>query len=166
MYLFCPICRSIAVWSVNFVPFLNEMGLDFKPDLLWSNGATAGLNLGQSMLIQVSSLCSLTKIGLGLTELGQVHSSNLLCFLNLFLVRLDLALKLVHEGLHPLVILPVLISCVSQLLDPPLSSPQVLLGICEAPIFSLQFRFQLPDPGLHLVDCLLASLQSIGFSLS
>merc|ERR1719232_2137646 len=78
---------------------------------------------------------------------------------------LDLALELIQKGLHPLMVLPVLISSIGQLLDPPLSPSQVLLGISKAPVLSFKLRLQLPNPGLHLVHCLLASLQGIHLSL-
>ena len=52
-----------------------------------------------------------------LAELGQVEGCDLLGLLNLLLVGLDLALQLVNETLHPLVVLPVLVLLVAQLLD-------------------------------------------------
>ena len=54
---------------------------------------------------------------LGLPKLGQVEGGDLLGLLNLLLVGLDLALQLVNETLHPLVVLPVLVLLVAQLLD-------------------------------------------------
>ena len=41
--------------------------------------------------------------------LGQVEGGDLLRLLDLLLVRLDLALQLVDQGLHPLVVLAVLV---------------------------------------------------------
>merc|ERR1719397_1635556 len=49
--------------------------------------------------------------------LGKVEGRDLLGLLNLLLVGLHLALQLVNEGLHPLVVLPVLVSGKAQLLD-------------------------------------------------
>merc|ERR1719471_331542 len=88
-----------------------------------------GLELAQSLLIQVGSLLSLSQVGLGLAELGQVHGSNLLSLLDLLLVGLDLGLELVDQSLHTLVVLAVLIRGVSKLLDPALRLAQVLGGI-------------------------------------
>jgi hypothetical protein len=56
----------------------------------------------------------------------------------------DLGLELVNEGLHPLVVLPVLLLLEGQLLDPPLASAQVLLRIAVAPALCVQLRLQLP----------------------
>ena len=44
-----------------------------------------------------------------LAVLGQVEGGDLLRLLDLLLVRLDLALQLVDQGLHPLVVLAVLV---------------------------------------------------------
>ena len=46
---------------------------------------------------------------LRLPVLGQVKGSNLFSLFNLLLVRLDLSLQLVDQGLHPLVVLAVLV---------------------------------------------------------
>ena len=76
-----------------------------------SNGSSTnfGLSLSQSLFIDVSPLISISQLALGLTELGQVKGSNLLSLLNLLLVAPDLALQLVNEGLHALIVLPVLL---------------------------------------------------------
>ena len=79
--------------------------------------ATASTGLGQSLLVQIGSLRAPRQVGLHLPELGQVEGGDLLGLLNLLLVRLDLALELVNEALHPLVVLPVLILLVGQFLD-------------------------------------------------
>merc|ERR1711983_147118 len=135
-------------------------------DLKANGSSTAlGLELSQSLLIRVSPLLSISKVSLSLPELGKVHSSNLLSFLNLLLVRLDLGLELINQSLHALMVLAVLVSRVSQLLDSALRLAQVLLGIREATVFSIKLRFQLPDASFHLVHGLLASLQSISLSL-
>merc|ERR1719270_978628 len=134
-------------------------------DLKTNRSSTAlGLELSQSLLVQVSPLFSISKVCLGLSELGKVHGSNFLSLLNPLLVRLDLGLKLINQTLHALMVLAVLISRVSQLLDSALRLAQVLLGIREATVLSIKFRFQLPNASFHLVHCLLASLQSIGLS--
>ncbi len=56
----------------------------------------------------------------------------------------DLGLELVNEGLHPLVVLPVLLLLEGELLDPPFASAQVLLRIAVAAALSVQLRLQLP----------------------
>ena len=47
--------------------------------------------------------------GIYLAVLGKVEGGDLLRLLDLLLVRLDLALQLVDQGLHPLVVLAVLV---------------------------------------------------------
>ncbi len=63
----------------------------------------------------------------------------------------DLALELVDEGLHPLVVLPVLLLLEGQLLDPPFALAQILLRIAVAPALSVQLRLQLPRVRVVLV---------------
>merc|ERR1719291_925999 len=68
---------------------------------------------------------------------------------------------LVNEGLHPLVVLPVLILLVGQLLDVSLRPAEVLLGIGAPPVLGIHLGLQLTNPGLHLGHRLLASLQCV-----
>ena len=82
-----------------------------------ADGGTAGSALSQGLLIEVSSLHADGEVVLDLAVLGQVEGGDLLSLLNLLLVGLDLALQLVNESLHPLVVLPVLVLLVAQLLD-------------------------------------------------
>ena len=84
-----------------------------------SDGGAAGPStvLGEGLLVGVRALGGVGNAVLGLPVLGQVEGGDLLGFLNLLLVRLDLALELVDQGLHPLVVLAVLILLVAQLLD-------------------------------------------------
>merc|ERR1719384_553207 len=119
--------------------------------LLGSNGGRASPNLalGQSLFVQIGSFLSLAKVGLSSSELGQVHGSDLFSFLNLLLVGLDLALELIKKGLHPLMVLAVLVGSISHFLDSPLSPPQILLGVGKAPALGFKLRFQLPDPSIH-----------------
>merc|ERR1719305_6691 len=98
------------------------------------SGPAAGLHLSQSLLLEVSSLSALLEVALDLAVLGQVQGGDLLGLLDLLLVALDLPLELVDQGLHPLVVLPVL---------------RVQLGL------------QLTNSGLHLGHCLLPALQSV-----
>merc|ERR1711970_1323901 len=118
-----------------------------------------------SLLIQVCPLLGITKVALGLTELSQVEGSNLLGFLNLLLVGPDPTLQLVNQILHALMVLAILVSSKCELLDAALRFAQVLLRISKAAVFSIQLGGQLPDPSLHLVHGLLASLQGIGLCL-
>ena len=106
-------------WFLIFADFINLHRSD-------GGAATASTGLGEGLLVQVGTLGASGQVGLHLAELGKVEGSNLLGLLNLLLVRLDLALKLVNESLHPLVVLPVLVLLVGQLLDVPLRLAQVL----------------------------------------
>ena len=76
-----------------------------------SDGGAAGPStvLGEGLLVGVRALGGVGNAVLGLPVLGQVEGGDLLGFLNLLLVRLDLALELVDQGLHPLVVLAVLV---------------------------------------------------------
>merc|ERR1719175_183000 len=128
-----------------------------------SNRSAAGTcaGLGQGLLVQVGSLRAPGQVGLHLPELGQVEGGDLLGLLDLLLVRLDLALELVNETLHPLVVLSVLILLVSQLLDVSLGPTEVLLGISAPPVLCIHLGLKLANPGFHLGHCLLASLQCV-----
>jgi len=106
--------------------------------------------LGKSLLRHISSFLGGRKGVLDLPVLGQVQGGDLLSLLNLLLVGLDLALQLVNETLHALMVLPVLILLVGQLLDLALRLPHSLLGISSPPVLSIKLRFKLPDPGVHL----------------
>ena len=95
------------------------------------------------LLVEVRPLLRLLQLGLHLPELGQVEGGDLLGLLDLLLVRLDLrtesgmkerrclcsiffayfVLQFVHELLHPLVVLVVLLLLERQLLHPPLDAP-------------------------------------------
>merc|ERR1712183_1225366 len=142
------------VWLQILVEFVN---------LHRANGgaATTGTGLGKGLLVQVGTLGASGQVGLHLAELGKVEGSNLLGLLDLLLVRLDLALKLVNESLHPLVVLPVLVLLVGQLLDVPLVLAQVLLGVSAPTVLSIHLGLELADAGLHLGHCLFAALQCI-----
>merc|ERR1711935_1217388 len=94
-----------------------------------------------------------------LPVLGQVEGGDLLGLLNLLLVGLDLALELVNQSLHALMVLAVLISSECKLLDAPLRLAQVLVDISKASGLGIKLRFKLTDPGLHLDHGLPASLE-------
>merc|ERR1719186_137366 len=153
--------RARVLARARFLIFIESVNLH------GSNGgaATASTGLGEGLLVQVGTLGASGQVGLHLAELGKVEGSNLLGFLDLLLVRLDLALKLVNECLHPLVVLPVLVLLVGQLLDVPLRLAQVLLGVSATPVLSIHLGLKLVDAGLHLGHRLLAALQGVLFSL-
>merc|ERR1719458_533098 len=81
------------------------------------SAAGPGAVLSKGLLVGVGTLSGIGDAVLGLPVLSQVEGSDLLCLLDLLLVGLDLALQLVDESLHSLVVLPVLVLLVAQLLD-------------------------------------------------
>ena len=110
--------------------------------LVWSNRCAPGLCfvLGQNLkrsiklikliyclcsylFVDVSALFRGLKISLDFAELGKVEGSDLLGFLDLLLVALHLVLQLVHQLLHPLVVLGVM--SVSQRKDDPTKKEQI-----------------------------------------
>merc|ERR1719282_2138348 len=115
--------------------------------------------------MEVSTFSAGLEVALDLSVLGEVEGSNLLGLLNLLLVGLDLALELVDQTLHPLVVLPVLVLGVGQLLDLTLGLAEVLLGISKTSVLSIKLRLQLTNASLHLSNSLLASFESNLFSL-
>ena len=76
----------------------------------------------------------------------------------------DLGLELVNQELHALVVLAIFIRGKSQLLDVTLRLAKVLHTVSHSAVLGIEFGFQLPDPCLHLVHCLLASLQGAALS--
>merc|ERR1712014_268270 len=132
-----------------------------------SNGGAAGPStvLGEGLLVGVGALSGVGHIVLGLPVLGQVEGGDLLGLLDLLLVGLDLALQLVDQGLHPLVVLPVLVLLVAQLLNLALGLAHVLLGISHAPVLGIQLRLELTDAGVHLGHRLLTALEGLGLRL-
>ena len=75
------------------------------------------------LFVGIGASLGITKGAGDLAVLGQVEGGDLLGLLNLLLVGLDLALELVDQSLHPLVVLPVLVLLIGQLLDPALRLP-------------------------------------------
>merc|ERR1719411_422901 len=132
-----------------------------------SDGGAAGPStvLGEGLLVGVGTLGGIRDAVLGLPVLGQVEGGDLLGLLDLLLVGLDLALQLVDQGLHPLVVLAVLVLLVAQLLDLALGLAHVLLGISHAPVLSVQLRLELTDAGVHLGHGLLATLEGLALGL-
>merc|ERR1712201_61085 len=127
--------------------------------------ASSGLSHGSLLFSGISGGRGVTKSSSHLAVLGQVQGGDLLSLLNLLLVGLDLALELVNEGLHALVVLLVLVSSEGQLLDGSLSLAQVLADISVASGLGIQLRLQLADAGLHLDHGLASSLESIDLGL-
>merc|ERR1719323_1826018 len=89
----------------------------------------------------------------------------LVVLLNLFLVCLDLVLELVNQFLHPLMVLVVLLLLEGQLLDPPVNTTLVLLGINQAPLFLIELALELTDLLLQALNDLSTSLHGQGLSL-
>ena len=106
--------------------------------LHWANGGAAGSGLGQDLLIEVSALHTDREVVLNLAVLGQVQGGDLLCLLNLLLVGLDLALELVNQSLHPLLVLLVLVDGVGKLLDTTLRLAQVFGSVSQTSVLSVQ----------------------------
>merc|ERR1719420_903341 len=91
--------------------------------------AGPGLPHGRFLFSSISSGSSISKTSSNLAVLGQVEGSDLLGLLNLLLVGLDLALELVNQSLHALVVLLVLVTSEGQLLDGSLSLAEVLQDV-------------------------------------
>ena len=77
----------------------------FRHLLLRLDGGAASTSAGHGVLLGLSLLRDSQQVGLHCAELGQVEGGDLLGLLDLLLVGLDLALQLVNESLHPLVVL-------------------------------------------------------------
>merc|ERR1712192_298374 len=116
-----------------------------------------GLPHCHCLLIGISTGLSITQGSCHLAVLGKVESCDFLGLLDLLLVGLYLALQLVNEGLHPLVVLAILVAGKAQLLDGPLGLAEVLGDVSEAPGLSVQLGLELTDAGLHLDHGLPAS---------
>merc|ERR1712168_233037 len=129
------------------------------------SGLGAGLPHCHCPFVGISTGLSIAQSACHLAVLGQVEGGDLLGLLNLLLVGLHLALQLVNQGLHPLVVLAVLIGGKAQLLDGPLGLAEVLGDVSVAPGLSVQLGLQLTDAGLHLDHGLPSSLQSVDLGL-
>merc|ERR1719373_719054 len=135
--------------------------VQFCPYLCKRCRAGSGLPHGRFLFSSISSGSSISKAASDLAVLGQVEGSDLLGLLNLLLVALDLALELVNQSLHALVVLLVLVTSEGQLLDGPLGLAEVLQDVSVAPALGVKLRLQLTDTGLHLDHGLPASLEGI-----
>merc|ERR1719270_3222771 len=125
----------------------------------------SGLGLGKSLFIDISTLLGSSEVGLDLSVLCEVEGSNLFGLLNLLFVGLDLALELVNETLHPLMVLPVLLLGVVKLLDLALGLAEVLLAVSVTSVLGIKLRLKLTDAGIHSGHGLLASLEGVGVGL-
>merc|ERR1719389_848675 len=132
-----------------------------------SQGGGAGprLGLGQRLLRHVGTLLGPGQVGLHLAVLGQVEGGDLLGLLDLLLVALDLALELVDQTLHSLVVLPVLILGEGKLLDLTLGLAEVLQAVSVAPVLGVHLGLELTDASVHPGHGLLTALQSVGLGL-
>merc|ERR1719184_742036 len=141
--------------------------MSFTYSLHGSNGCTTSTSpcLGEGLFVDICPLSAASEVRLNLTILGQVESSDLLSLLDLLLVGLDLALELVNQTLHSLVVLPVLILLVVQFLDVSFRLSQILLSIIAPSVFDIKLGFKFTDTSLHLGDGLLSTLKSVLLSL-
>merc|ERR1711868_164413 len=125
------------------------------------SGTSSSLPHGSLLFSSISGGGSVSQGSSNLAVLGQVEGGDLFGFLNLLLIGLDLALELVNQSLHALVVLLVLVSSEGQLLDGSLSLAEVLQDISVASALSVKFRLQLTDASLHLDHGLPASLEGV-----
>merc|ERR1719228_785536 len=101
-------------------------------------------------LSQSGSLLGFLRFLLRLPELGQVEGSDLLGFLDLLLVSLDLLLELGGQLRHPVLVLLILLNLESEFLGATL---RLLISLGALPSVTLhvtELHFQLPDPRLQL----------------
>merc|ERR1719195_1313254 len=128
-------------------------------------GAGSGLPHRGILFGSVSSGGGITQSSGNLAVLDQVEGGDLLGLLDLLLVALDLALQLVDQPLHALVVLLVLVTGEGKLLDGPLGLAEVLKDVGVAPALGVQLGLQLADAGLHLDHGLPAALQGVDLGL-
>merc|ERR1719195_2126824 len=128
-------------------------------------GAGSGLPHRGILFGSVSSGGGITQSSGNLAVLDQVEGGDLLGLLDLLLVALDLALQLVDQPLHALVVLLVLVTGEGKLLDGPLGLAEVLKDVGVAPALGIQLGLQLADAGLHLDHGLPAALEGVDLGL-
>merc|ERR1711868_182581 len=145
------LASSSSIVSSNFNGFYLGKG----------SRTSSSLPHGSLLFSSISGGGSVSQGSGNLAVLGQVEGGNLLGFLDLLLVGLDLALELINQSLHALVVLLVLVSSEGEFLDGPLSLAEVLQDISVASALSVKLRLQLTDAGLHLDHGLPASLEGI-----
>merc|ERR1712112_329914 len=104
----------------------------------------------KSCLSHLCSILSLLKLLLSLAELGQVEGSDLLGFLNLLLVGLDLLLELGGKFSHSVLVLLVLINLELELLAASLGLLVSLHVLSGVGLGVAELNLQLSDSGLQL----------------
>merc|ERR1712113_1170270 len=120
----------------------------------------------ERVLGEPGAVLSLLKLLLSLPELGQVEGGDLLRFLNLLLVGLDLGLELVGKLRHLVLVLVVLILLETQFLDAPLRLLVGLEGLRGLALNSSQLNLHLANATLQLGHGVPASLGSSLIGLS
>merc|ERR1719373_248851 len=104
----------------------------------------------KGILSHSGSVFSFLELLLSFAELGQVEGSNLLSFLNLLLVGLDLGLELGGQVGHAVLVLSVLIILELELLDLALSSLVRLHVLSSLGLDIAKFNLELTDASLQL----------------
>merc|ERR1719333_2063997 len=137
----------------------------FSSGLLARSGAGSGPPQGSLLFGCVGSSGGVAQSSGDLAVLGEVEGGDLLGLLDLLLVAPDLALQLVDQPLHALVVLLVLVTGEGQLLDGPLGLAEVLHAVSVAPALGVKLGLQLADAGLHLDHGLPAALQGVDLGL-
>merc|ERR1711976_990135 len=93
-------CTKMGLYNTDsLVNEENIILLQFHLQRSSRSTTTLGASLGKSLLIQISTLLSISQVSLSLTELSQVEGSNFFGLFNLLLVRLDLRLQLINQSL-------------------------------------------------------------------
>merc|ERR1719394_377960 len=156
------LCKNSCSGSIfTFSSFF----VQFCPYLCKRCRAGSGLPHCRFLFSSIGSSSSISKASSDLAVLGQVEGSDLLGLLNLLLVGLDLALELVNQSLHALVVLLVLVTSEGQLLDGSLGLAEVLQDVSVTPALGVKLRLQLTDASLHLDHGLPASLEGVDLGL-
>merc|ERR1719461_2659212 len=137
----------------------------FSSGLLARSRASSGPPQGSLLFGSVSSSGGIARSSGHLAVLGEVEGGDLLGLLDLLLVAPDLALQLVDQPLHALVVLLILVAGKGQLLDGPLSLAEVLHAVGVASALGVKLGLQLADAGLHLDHGLPATLQGVDLGL-
>merc|ERR1719208_48608 len=120
----------------------------------------------ESILSHSGAILSLLQLLLSLAELGQVEGSDLLGFLNLLLVGLDLGLELGGQVGHAVLVLPVLIILELELLDLTLSSLVRLHVLSSLGLDIAKLNLKLTDASLQLGHGRLATTHGSVISIS
>merc|ERR1719208_60283 len=120
----------------------------------------------ESILSHSGAILSLLQLLLSLAELGQVEGSDLLGFLNLLLVGLDLGLELGGQVGHAVLVLPVLVILELELLDLTLSSLVRLHVLSSLGLNIAKLNLKLTDASLQLGHGRLATTHGSIISIS